>query len=105
MEYNLTDENFKDETHKDVVLVDFWAEWCGPCRMQAPILHQLSEELPESVIKICKINVDENPNTPRRFKVMGIPTLLFMKNGEIVKKVIGLQTKNQLLQIITELQS
>ncbi|MGV8071259.1 thioredoxin family protein, partial [Mycobacterium kansasii] len=63
MEYNITDATFDEETKEGLVLIDFWATWCGPCRMQAPILEQLSEELDESELKICKMDVDENPAT------------------------------------------
>ena len=75
----ITDATFEQETKDGLVLVDFWATWCGPCRMQGPILDKLSEELSEDVLKIVKIDVDENPNTARAFGIMSIPTLLFKK--------------------------
>lgn len=86
-----------------VVLIDFWATWCGPCRMQAPILDQLAEEVHEDDLKICKMDVDENPNTARQFGIMSIPTLLFKKDGQVVKQVAGVHTKAQLKEIIAEL--
>lgn len=103
MEYNITDATFKEEIIEGLVLVDFWATWCGPCRMQAPILEQLGEELDESELKICKLDVDENPETPQAFGVMSIPTLIFFKDGQMVKQVVGVQTKAQLKAIVAEL--
>lgn len=100
MEYNITDATFKEEIKEGLVLVDFWATWCGPCRMQAPILEQLGEELDESELKICKLDVDENPETPQAFGVMSIPTLIFFKDGQMVKQVVGVQTKAQLKAIV-----
>ncbi|WP_270740562.1 thioredoxin [Lactococcus formosensis] len=103
MEYNITDATFKEEIKEGLVLVDFWATWCGPCRMQAPILEQLGEELDEFELKICKLDVDENPATPQAFGVMSIPTLIFFKDGQMVKQVVGVQTKAQLKAIVAEL--
>ena len=94
MAIEVTDATFQEETKDGIVLVDFWATWCGPCRMQAPILDQLSEELDESELKIVKMDVDENPATPQSFGVMSIPTLLFKKDGEVVKQVAGVHTKD-----------
>ncbi|MCL2676662.1 MAG: thioredoxin [Streptococcaceae bacterium] len=103
MEYNITDATFEEETKEGLVLIDFWAEWCGPCRMQAPILEQISEELDESVLKITKMDVDANPATPQSFGIMSIPTLMFKKDGEVVKQVVGVQSKAQLMDIVKEL--
>ena len=103
MAIEVTDATFQEETKDGIVLVDFWATWCGPCRMQAPILDQLSEELDESELKIVKMDVDENPATPQSFGVMSIPTLLFKKDGEVVKQVAGVHTKDQIKGILTEL--
>ena len=79
----ITDATFEQETKDGLVLVDFWATWCGPCRMQGPILDKLSEELSEDVLKIVKMDVDENPNTARAFGIMSIPTLLFKKYARL----------------------
>ena len=103
MTIEVTDATFQEETKDGIVLVDFWATWCGPCRMQAPILEQLSEELDESELKIVKMDVDENPVTPQSFGVMSIPTLLFKKDGEVVKQVAGVLTKDQIKGILAEL--
>ncbi|MGT2924890.1 thioredoxin [Streptococcus caviae] len=103
MTKTVTDTTFEAETKDGLVLVDFWATWCGPCLMQAPILEQLSEELSEDELKIVKIDVDENPNTAQQFGIMSIPTLLFKKNGEVVKQVAGVHTKDQLKAIVAEL--
>lgn len=100
---SLTDKNFVEETKNGVVLVDFWATWCGPCRMQAPILEQLAGEVHEDELKILKMDVDENPNTAREFGIMSIPTLLFKKDGQVVKQVAGVHTKEQLKAILAEL--
>lgn len=99
----VTDATFEAETAKGLVLVDFWATWCGPCLMPAPILEQLSEELDEDELKIVKLDVDENPNTAQNFGIMSIPTLLFKKDGEVVKQVAGVHTKDQIKAIVAEL--
>lgn len=99
----ITDATFEAETKEGLVLVDFWATWCGPCRMQAPILEQLSQEFSEDELKILKMDVDENPETARSFGIMSIPTLLFKKDGQVVKQVAGVHTAAQIKAIITEL--
>ncbi|MFC3932899.1 thioredoxin [Streptococcus dentapri] len=99
----VTDKTFDEETSQGLVLVDFWATWCGPCRMQAPILEQLSEEFDEDDLKIVKLDVDENPETAQKFGIMSIPTLLFKKDDQVVKQVAGVHTKDQLKNIIAEL--
>ena len=100
---NLTDENFEEKVIKSSkpVVVDFWAEWCGPCKMIAPILEELSDEFSEKVI-ICKHNIDKEPNTPSKFGVRGIPTLLMFKNGELKSTKIGATTKSNLKSWIEE---
>lgn len=103
MAHVVTDATFEAETAEGLVLVDFWATWCGPCLMQAPILEQLSEELDEDELKIVKMDVDENPNTAQSFGIMSIPTLLFKKDGQVVKQVAGVHTKEQLKAIVAEL--
>ena len=99
----ITDATFEAETKEGLVLVDFWATWCGPCRMQAPILEKLSEELSEDELKILKMEVDENPETASAFGIMSIPTLLFKKDGQVVKQVAGVQTEAQIKAIVAEL--
>ncbi|HEM5996706.1 TPA: thioredoxin [Streptococcus suis] len=99
----ITDANFEVETQEGVVLVDFWAPWCGPCRMQAPILEQLAGEVDEDELCIYKMDVDENPNTARQFGIMSIPTLLFKKDGQVVKQVAGVHTKDQIKAILAEI--
>ncbi|AGL47218.1 TPA: thioredoxin [Streptococcus suis] len=99
----ITDANFEVETQEGVVLVDFWAPWCGPCRMQAPILEQLADEVDEDELRIYKMDVDENPNTARQFGIMSIPTLLFKKDGQVVKQVAGVHTKEQIKAILAEI--
>lgn len=95
----LTDKNF-DETVKASelpVLVDFWAEWCGPCKMIDPILEELAEEMSDKLV-IGKLNVDESLEIARRFEIMSIPTLMLFKEGEPVKRVIGAMPKRALLK-------
>ena len=99
----ITDATFEAETKEGLVLVDFWATWCGPCRMQAPILEKLSEELSEDELKILKMDVDENPETARAFGIMSIPTLLFKKDGQVVKQVAGVHTAAQIKDIVAEM--
>lgn len=78
------------------VLVDFWAEWCGPCRMLGPIIEQVSEEIGEKA-KICKLNVDESPAIAHRYGIMSIPTLLIFKGGKIVDKMVGVTPKQNII--------
>ncbi|WP_374723543.1 thioredoxin [Calidifontibacillus erzurumensis] len=94
---NATDQSFSTETSQGVVLVDFWAPWCGPCKMIAPVLEELDAEIGEKV-KIVKVDVDENPDTVAKFGVMSIPTLIIFKDGEKVDQVIGFQPKDALLE-------
>lgn len=85
----------------NVVLVDFWAEWCGPCKMIAPSLEEIAGEQ-RGKLTIAKLNVDDNPDTARRYDVMSIPTLLIFKDGEPVKRLVGAKGKGQLLQDLAE---
>ncbi|MCP8617053.1 thioredoxin [Salirhabdus salicampi] len=94
-----TDQNFSQETSDGLVLVDFWAPWCGPCKMIAPVLEELDQELNDKV-KIVKLDVDENQETSQKYGVMSIPTLLLFKNGEVVEQIVGFQPKEALAQLI-----
>lgn len=98
----VSDANFETEVLKanGPVVVDFWAEWCGPCKMIAPALEEISGSVGEKV-KIVKLNVDENPETAQKYGIMSIPTLLMFKNGEIAKRQVGAQPKQKLEQWIT----
>ena len=91
----LNEANFKDEIASGVTLVDFWAEWCGPCQMMLPILEDLSSKM-EGKAKIAKVNVDENPSLAAQFRVMSIPTLLVMKDGEVVEQLVWVQQADAL---------
>ncbi|MEU8346616.1 thioredoxin [Actinomadura meyerae] len=99
----VTDATFADEVLKsDIpVLVDFWADWCGPCRMIAPILEQIAEEH-DGKIKIAKMDYDANPDTPNQYGVMGLPTLLLVKDGEAKKQIVGAKPKRALLKELEE---
>lgn len=95
----LTDATFEQETKEGVVLIDFWATWCGPCRMQGPVIDQLDEEMGDKVT-FAKVDVDENQEVARQFRVMSIPTLLIKKDGQVVETLVGLHGKQQLEQIL-----
>ena len=97
---NINNNNFQDEVmHSEkLVLLDFWASWCGPCRMVSPIVDEIAAE--RSDIKVCKINVDEQPELAARFGVMSIPTLVVMKNGQVVNQAIGARPKAQILAML-----
>lgn len=98
----LTDANFESEVLQSAtpVLVDFWAVWCGPCKMIAPELEKIGEEKPADVLKIGKLNVDESRDTAIKYGISSIPTLLLFKDGEVVKKLIGAMGKERLLSEI-----
>ena len=97
----LTDSNFEQTVNQtpQPVLVDFWAEWCGPCRRLAPTVDELANDYNGRVV-VAKMNVDENPATPMRFSIMGIPTLLLFKGGQVVEQVVGLADKDSLKRMI-----
>ncbi len=99
----LTDSTFDEEigAASEPVVVDFWAEWCGPCKMIAPILDEIATEHAGKV-RIAKLNVDDNPDVARRFDVMSIPTLIVFKDGQPAKRMIGAKGKGQLLQELDE---
>ena len=94
-----TDSNFDDETKNGVVLVDFWAEWCGPCRRLAPTVDALATEF-DGRATVAKMNVDENPNVPGRFAIRGIPTLLLFKEGQLAETIVGLAAKEDIAKMI-----
>lgn len=96
-----TDQTFADDIKNGLTLVDFWAPWCGPCRMIAPILDELDRELGNEA-SIAKLNVDENPITAQGFGVMSIPTLILFKDGMPVEGVVGVQSKNALIEMISK---
>ena len=89
-----------DSSNNQPVLVDFWAEWCGPCKMIGPALEEISEEMKDNV-RITKLNIDENPATPQKYGVRGIPTLLLFRNGEVVAEKVGALPKAQLQEWIS----
>lgn len=95
---DITDAEFKDATASGLVLVDFWATWCGPCKMQAPVIDQIAEEM--SDVEVFKVDVDENKETAQEFGIMSIPTLLVKKDGEVVDKLTGYHSKDQLVDIL-----
>ena len=102
MEIIVNDKNFKQEVIESTVpvLVDFWAEWCGPCRMIAPMISEIAGEY-NGKVKVCKLNVEEAPQTAASYGIMNIPTLLIFKDGEAVDKIIGLVPKNDIISKIT----
>ncbi len=103
---NVTSQTWDSEVlqSKGIVMVDFWAVWCGPCRMIAPTVEELAKEY-EGRIKVAKLNTDENPDIASRYKIMGIPTIMFFKDGEKVDQIVGAVPKPQLKAKIESLLS
>ncbi len=98
----LTNDNFDATTKEGVVLVDFWAPWCGPCRMIAPVIEELAEEY-DGKAKICKVNTDEEQEIAVKFGIRSIPTLIFMKDGQVVDQIVGAQSKQVLAEKLDSL--
>lgn len=96
---HLNKDNFEEITREGLALVDFWATWCGPCRMQAPVVDQLDAELGGSV-KVCKVDVDAEPALARKFRVMSIPTLIALKDGQIKETRVGYQDLQSLKDML-----
>ena len=94
-----TDSNFDQETKNGVVLVDFWAEWCGPCRRLAPTVEAIATDY-DGRATVAKLNVDENPTVPSRFMIRGIPTLLVFKDGQLAETHVGLASKEEIAKLI-----
>ncbi len=98
---HVTDDSFESDVLKsnEPVLVDYWAEWCGPCKMIAPVLDEIAGEY-AGKIKVAKLNIDDNPNTPPRYGIRGIPTLMLFKGGEVEAPKVGAVSKSQLMSFI-----
>lgn len=99
------DQNFEEEVLKAniPVLVDFWAPWCGPCKMQTPILEEIADDFAGKKVKIGKLNVDEAPKVASKFQIMSIPTLIIFKNGKPIEQMMGIQDKNTLVEKLNKL--
>ena len=99
----LNSEGYQEATRSGVVLVDFWAPWCGPCKTQTPILEKMAAEIGDKAM-IAKVNVDENPELAARYGIRSIPTLILLKDGEVKQTMVGLQQQAVLISAIDELQ-
>lgn len=104
MALNITDQEFDKEVIKSAipVLVDFWAPWCGPCRMLAPVVDEISKEY-EGKVKVVKVNTDENPQSASNYQISAIPTLLFFKDGKVVKELVGVLPKEEIKKVLDEI--
>ena len=98
---NVTDASFEEDVLKaeGAVLVDYWAEWCGPCKMIAPVLEEIAKDY-DGRLKVCKLNIDENSDTPPKFGIRGIPTLMLFKGGNVEATKVGALSKSQLAAFI-----
>ena len=99
-----TDSNFDEEVKAGVVLIDFWAEWCGPCKMIAPVLEDIANEN-KGKLSVAKLNVDENPATASRFDLRSIPTLLIFKGGQEIDRLVGVQPKSEIMRRLAHVTS
>lgn len=99
---HFTDQNFNEETKTGLSVVDMYADWCGPCKMMAPLFEEVAKSY-EGKVKMGKINVDESPGVPGKFGVTGIPTIIFLKDGKEVDRLVGFQSKDVLVQKIESL--
>ena len=97
----LTKDNFNTETAQGKVLIDFWASWCGPCKMLSPIVDEIADEAPDG-LKVCKVNIDDCPELAQQFQVMSIPTLIVMQDGKPVASSVGVRPKQKILQMLAE---
>ena len=95
----LSDDNFDDTIKSGVSLVDFWAEWCGPCKMQGPIIDEIASEMGDK-FNICKLDTDKNIEIAQKYEITSIPSIILFKNGKQIEKVIGLQPKERLLELL-----
>lgn len=102
MSHEVTDENFSSVilNSKLPVVVDFWAPWCGPCRIQGPIIDDLSHSIDKEKFGVYKLNVDENPTIAQQFNIMSIPSLLIFKDGQVMERFVGVQTKEGLMSAL-----
>jgi thioredoxin 1 len=103
MELVINEQNFETEVLKSEVpvMVDFWAPWCGPCKIMGPIIEEVVKELDGKPVKVGKMNVDDNPETPGKYGIMSIPTIIIFKNGEPVEQLVGVQAKEKLIEKLT----
>ena len=101
MEIQVNDDNFKKEVleSEELVLVDFWAPWCMPCRMLAPTIEEIANEM-EGKVKVCKMNVDESIKYPQQYGILGIPTIILFKNGQVVETLPNLRPKEEIVEAI-----